>query len=516
MPAASEVEIAAPPSGLEEQHAAVFTADAIAFLLDCYTRFRNDIQTLYDERCRRQLALNTSGELPMVSSQSARTDGDWTVAPLPDGLKDRRIDLGDVTPSDMTQLTAALNSTASGVQVDFDDGHCPTWRNQLLGWHHVMLASTGDMEMPPLEQAPVLMLRPRAWNMTEYNVLIGGRPMPGALTDYCLLLFHCGRKLAAAGRGPALYLPKLEAVLEARLWNSIFCWTEDRLQMDRGTIRAVLMIENVLAACEIEDMLYELREHSLGLNCGMWDYAASFISKFSRRPEFVLPDRGTNITMAAPFLTAYLRHALSVGRRRKALVTAGMAPQVLPEDIELRNSIITSVVLAKRAEIEEGVDGFLAHDPKMIPALHQLWEVVHPGPEVAPDLSQLLAVPKGHITTGGIHENVCVSLMFIHAWLDGQGQFVHRGRMEDSATAEISRSQLWQWCRHRVPLHDSHGPVTLELVFTEIESAVNLLKKAGTDVSDAAPLLKSLIRSEEFIPFITTFLSQLPVVQDAP
>ncbi|XP_037071121.1 malate synthase-like, partial [Pollicipes pollicipes] len=454
--------------------------------------------------------------LPTFAAQSAELQAGWTVAPLPAGLRDRRLDLGDVTPADLARLTLALNTPASGVQVDFDDGHCPTWRNQMLGWHHVMLACSGQLSAPALEAAPVLMIRPRAWNMTEYNVLVDGSPVPGALIDFCVLMFHCGSRLAEAGRGPALYLPKLEAALEARLWAQIFssgpsrswAWREERFG-------ACLMIENILAAFEVEEMLYELRDHSLGLNCGMWDYAASFISKFARRPEFVLPDRGPHITMEAPFMAAYLRHMIEVGHRHQVPVTAGMAPQILPDDPEMRNSIITAVVLSKRAEIEAGVDGFLAYDPNLVPALMQLWELQVPRQVASPDNSQLLTLPKGGATSAGLHENVCVTLLFIHAWLHGRGQFAYRSRVEDSATAEICRSQLWQWCRHKTVLTDTGTPVTLEAILEEVKIAVTLLEEAGTDVSDAVPLLKSLIRSSEFVPFITTHLSEQTVIQEA-
>ena len=447
-------------------------------------------------------------------------------------LQNRHLDLGDVSPSDFSHFTAALRSPVQGIQVDFDDGHCPTWRNQILGMHNIKLAISGLIPgIPKISEAPVLMLRPRAWNMIEKNLSINGRRIPGPVFDFGLLMFHHGRSILEETRsGPSFYLSKLEGAAEAKLWNDIFIWSEIRLGFPRGTVKACVLIENILSAFEMNDILWELREHSLGLNCGIWDYAASIIAKFGTNdPNFLLPDRQKYVNVNKKFLRSYMQLVVRVCHKRGAHATGGMAANLLPVKKEAcdENSrkILTTVYNAKLEEIKIGLDGFMVYDLGLVGMINELWWV-HVGDlrnqiNLLPansmeDIKEedLLSLPKGGVTLAGLEHNIRVGLLFIYNWLNGIGNFAHNGFIEDSATAEISRSQVWQWIRYQAKLEDHDGRVTSALVKKKMSRILfETQKDYGMSVDSnhkllvAKDLFLELVNKREFPEFITTYLN---------
>ncbi|XP_048481302.1 uncharacterized protein LOC119694354 isoform X2 [Plutella xylostella] len=483
---ASVLLLQSPPPKLEEVQKSVYTDKALCFLAKIHRRFEADIEQLYKNRLRRKVELQRSGSL--VFSQSAeRIDKSWKVAPLPPRLENRHLDLGDVSPSNTAHFVSALNCDIQSVQVDFDDGHCPTWRNQLLGYQNVNLVVDGKLVGAPLSisTCPILMLRPRAWNMIEHNILIDGKEAIGPLVDFAILMFHNGKKLHEAGSGPYFYLSKLEAASEAKLWNDIFVWAQNELSIPQGTIKACVLIENILAAFEMDEILYALKDHSLGLNCGIWDYCASIIAKLGSHPSFLLPDRNKYVNMSRHFLHSYASLVVATSHARGAAATGGMAAGVLPADPQADGSkeTIAKILSAKFKEIETGVDGFMVYDSRVVPHVNELWKKYSSSPnqmhrqlDITVTADDLLTIPSGGVTLQGLRHNVAVSILFIYHWLAGVGHFFYSGNVEDSATAEISRWQVWQWIRFAPPIEDDPTlRVTAQLVE---KKAVNFVAHA--------------------------------------
>ncbi|XP_063232277.1 uncharacterized protein LOC134536486 [Bacillus rossius redtenbacheri] len=514
------VEIQGPPPGLEAAHAALFTRGAVDYLCELVAAFDRRADELQTARLARRCAARGEAWLPTFREPPA---GDWRVAALPPRLRDRRLDLGDVSPADEAHLVAALRAQVSGVQVDLDDGHCPTWRNQLGGLHNVCRCVEGSLPgVAAVDHLPVLMLRPRAWNLVEDHVMVRGRRVPAPLFDFALLAHHVGARLANQGAGPFFYLSKLEGAEEARLWDDVFSWAERRAGLSHGTIKACVLIENILSSFELDGILYALKDHSLGLNCGMWDYAASIICKFGDRPQFVLPDRGKYVSMEQHFLKCYLQLVVRTAHRRGAPATGGMVAALLPpggEDPDRREEVVRKVKEAKRREIEAGVDGFLVYDVGLVPYMNELWREAAPaaarGREILP--RDLLAVPRGGATAAGLKHNAAVALLFARHWLRGEGHFALRGAVEDSATAEISRAQVWQWIRHGVVLEDSGAVVTLALVRRLVTQLVTELV-TGDDhhqerrrLQAAAELFLDVVGRRDCPDFWTSVLSESPV-----
>jgi len=504
------LQVAPPPDDLKEAAETLFSSSAKSFLAKALERWEPEVECMLRERKIKKLDFDKHLRLPDFPSSAARTDRNWKVAPLPARLHRRHLDLGDVSPALTDRFIQCLQQDVDGIQTDFDDGHCPTWNNQLLGWWNVYKHAHGQLSplIPPVEKAPLLMLRPRAWNMTELNVLLGGRETSGPLVDFLLLMYHVGATLHSRGSGPFFYLSKLEGWKEAALWNRIFIWTQEELGLPRGTIRACVLIENVFAAFEMEEILWELKEHSAGLNCGMWDYSASFINKFGDRPEFQLPDRSKYVSMSNPFLASYMQLVVETCRRRGAPPTGGMAAQVL--DMRNPQPVIDKVVAAKRKEIEAGVEGFMVYDLGLIGPCRKLWSSVpaysQPIQPSQVTASSLLTLPPGGVTTLGLRRNIKVGVLFIASWLKGNGVVVVDGSVEDSATAEISRSQVWQWIRHRAALEEG-GFVTTNLVRKMVAEAVTELG-AVKEVRKAGSLLMEVVTYRYFPEFLTTLLSE--------
>ncbi|CAL8082887.1 unnamed protein product [Orchesella dallaii] len=518
-----KVEIASAPANLSNQFLEIFTPDCICFLTDLVSNFESSVAELLRIRKYKKLDLESSDELPTFPEPIK--NGDWKIPALPPRLQCQHLGLGDVSPSNPLHFISALTSGVNGVQVDFDDGHCPTWSNTITGLHNVISFTKGAFhsdEVPPLEKAPLLLLRPRAWNMDEHNIFIGGKATPGPLVDFGILIYHIGLKLTEQNVGPYFFLSKVERASEAKLWNEIFTWSEAKLGLEHGTIKASVLIENILACFEAENILYELREHSFGLNCGIWDYAASIIAKFGHRAGFVIPERSKYVSMEKHFIKSYINHVIKTCHQHGAPATSGMAALTLSHsDIDKRIEITRRVCEGKKNEIEAGVDGFLVYDSQLVPALSSLWlgrppNQIDSEQKNATEITRedLLQLPVGEVTLNGLKHNVRVGIQFIYSWLhNGVGNFILDGAVEDSATAEIARSQIWQWIYHQVPLEgDTRRLVTKTLVKQCIDELYkHATIKSSTNTEDtfmkqACQILLEVVTASEFPEYITTYL----------
>ncbi|XP_062379994.1 malate synthase-like isoform X1 [Sardina pilchardus] len=530
MPAATGVELEPPPPGLEPQHRTLFTGDALTFLAELTSAFQCEVDTILKLRTLRKAQLDLTGDLPGFSAATAhiRDDPNWRVSPVPARLQCRHVDIGDLAPCDTDRFLQALRSPAQGIQVDFDDGNCPTYYNQIKGIYNVYQAVHNQFNIsdaPAISHAPILMLRPRAWNMVDHSMMVNGKEVPGPLFDFGLLMFHNGSLLFQNQSGPFFYLSKVESYLEARLWNKIFTWTEHKLGLPVGSIKATVLIESVLASFEMEEILYELKEHSAGLNCGIWDYSASFVNKFGQRPEFLLPDRSKYVNMEKRFLRSYMDLLVQTCHRRGALATGGMAALLLPPDNNsaLYSTVLHTVTRLKLLEIKAGVDGFMVYDMDLIKPMQKLFQAHTKGEnqlnELRSDLKvtpeDLLIMPAGGVTLFGLKHNIAVGILFIEAWLTGRGHFFYKGQVEDSATAEISRSQVWQWIRHQVKLEDDGTMVTRALVQHLVREIMGQLKEAihcrtvrdEQRLNTAVAMFLEVIQKSDFPEFLTTYLN---------
>ncbi|KAM8849034.1 malate synthase-like isoform 3-T3 [Synchiropus picturatus] len=474
------IEVQCSPPSLEKRYKTLFTDDCLQFLHDLITTFDQRVDQILQMRVFRKVNLDLSGVLPSFSKDpsSVRSDTTWRVLPVPERLQRRHVDIGDLAPCDTERLLRALKSPAQGIQVDFDDGNCPTFYNQIKGIHNVYKAVHNMFsDVPPISQAPVLMLRPRAWNMIESNMMVEGKQAPGPLFDFGLLMFHCGKTLLDNKSGPFFYLSKVESYMEARLWNDIFTWTEQKLVIPLGSIKATVLIENILASFEMEEILYELRVHSAGLNCGIWDYSASIVNKFGNNPAFLLPDRSKYVNMQKHFLRSYMDLLVQTSHRRGALATGGMVAQLLPQDpySEAYKTMIAMVTRQKMQEIQAGVDGFIVYDLNLIEPMQKLFK--------------------------------------LHTLGDNQ---LHQLRPDVRVTADdlLSIPSVWQWIRHRTQLEGESKIVNRQLV-TELAQQVTmkLLPLHGSDsaarmLQTAASMFLEVVLKRDFPEFLTTYLCQ--------
>ncbi|KAM5194473.1 uncharacterized protein ACMZJ9_022956 [Mantella aurantiaca] len=520
------VDLNNPPAGLENEFHILLTPDAIHFLAELTTAFNDDVDRILWHRAARKVELDMKSSYPDFPVENAhiRDDPHWRVAAVPQRLQNRHVDIGDTAPCHTERFHRALLSSAQGIQVDFDDGNCPTFFNQIKGIFNVYQVVYNKVPgIPPISKTPVLMLRPRAWNMVEHNMMVNGREIPGPLFDFGLLIYHTGRILYESKSGPFFYLSKVESPLEARLWNQIFVWSEEKLNLPLGSIKATVLIESVLASFEMEEILYELRQHSAGLNCGIWDYSASFVNKFGHRLEFLLPDRSKYVNMEKRFLKSYMDLLVQTCHRRGALATGGMAALLLPEDKESEeyDNVMAAVKRLKLFEINAGVDGFMVYDIDLVLPMQKLFQEHTDGPNqlhVVPSVkitrSDLLTMPAGGVTLFGLKYNIAVGILFIDAWLKGEGHFFYHGKVEDSATAEISRSQVWQWIRHQVQLEDDSRKVTKNMVQClvqdvkhELGSHLQLSDLQKRRLHTASEIFMEVVQKRDFPEFITTYLN---------
>ncbi|NUT54668.1 MAG: malate synthase A [Thermoleophilia bacterium] len=481
----------------------VLTDDAVDFLTRLQREFgprREQLLTARQERAERLRA----GELPDFLPETARVrEGDWRVEPVPAELQDRRVEI--TGPVDRKMVINALNSGARMFMADFEDSNSPTWANCIDGQVNLTDAlertielDTGEKHYRLNEETATLLVRPRGWHLVERHFEVDGAPISASLFDFGLYFFR------NHGRGGTwFYLPKLESHLEARLWNDVFVWAQDELGVPQGTIKATVLIETILAAFEMDEILYELREHSAGLNAGRWDYIFSVIKKLGHRPEFVLPDRG-DVTMAVPFMRAYTELLVKTCHRRGAHAMGGMAAFIPSRrDPEVNAVALAKVREDKEREAGQGFDGTWVAHPDLVPVAQEVFDrVLGDRPNqverqrddvdsTAADLLDVASTP-GEITDAGLHNNVSVGIQYLGAWLRGSGAVAIFNLMEDAATSEISRSQVWQWLRH--------GKVSEEQVRRAIEGE---LGKLEGDYEEARQLFEQVALGDEFVEFLT-------------
>ncbi|MER8029849.1 malate synthase A [Streptomyces bauhiniae] len=458
------VRVLAPPA---DRHDEILTPAALDFVGRLAAEFAPRRTELMKER-RRQALRHASGtplDFPMVTS-AVRADPDWRVAPAAPGLTDRRVEI--TGPPERRMAVNALNSGARVWMADFEDATAPTWANVIGGQLTLLDAiecridftTPEGKEYRLGERLATIMVRPRGWHLDEEHLEFDGRPVPAALVDFGLYFFHCAQRQIDAGHGPYFYLPKLENRYEARLWNDVFVRAQELLDIPRGTVRATVLIETITAAFEMEEILYELREHSAGLNAGRWDYLFSMIKTFGHRTDFLLPDRA-KVTMTAPFMRAYTELLVRTCHQRGAHAIGGMAAQVPAKEPAANEAAFAKVRLDKEREAEDGFDGSWVAHPALVPVCREVFDGVlgerphqldRTRDDVAVTAADLLSVRRisGAPTPDGVRTNISVTLRYYAAWLRGQGAVALDGLMEDAATAEIARVQVWQWLRHRV------------------------------------------------------------------
>ena len=502
-----------------EQGSDILTRDAIEFLAMLVRQFSRRREELLQRRALRQREID-SGVLPdFLPETEWIREGDWRIWPTPPDLQDRRVEI--TGPSgDTKMMINALNSGANTYMADFEDSQSPTWRQTLQGQINLRDAIEGTIGYVSPEgktyslneSVATLIVRPRGWHLLEKHVLIDGEPVSAALFDFAIFIFNNVERLLQNGTAPYFYLPKMESHLEARLWNDVFRVTEEELSIPPGSVKATVLIETLPAAFEMDEILYELREHSSGLNCGRWDYIFSFIKKFSHDPRFMLPDRGA-VTMDRAFLAAYANLLIRTCHRRGAHAKGGMSAYIPIKNDEEANSLAFGKVRAdKEREVLLGHDGTWVAHPGLVQIAKEVFDSHMKGPnqidKINRDMditsSDLLRVPEGAITESGIRTNLSVGIQYLDAWLGGKGAVPIHNLMEDTATAEICRAQLWQWIRHGAVMSDGRR-VTAELVRSLMRDELQVLAaRAGTSQSEAAArLFEGLILSNEFEEFLT-------------
>ncbi|HXF98364.1 MAG TPA: malate synthase A [Gaiellaceae bacterium] len=489
----------------------VLTPRALELVALLERELRGERERLLAARRERQERL-LAGELPdFLPETRAVREGEWRVAPVPPDLQDRRVEITGPA-GDRKMVINAFNSGARTYMADFEDANSPTWANVVGGQQNLTDAIEGTitLETPEKtyrlnEEVAVLLVRPRGWHLEERHLEVDGRPVSASLFDFGVFLARNGERLLERGTGPYFYLPKLESHLEARLWNEAFLLAQDRLGLPRGTIKATVLVETILAAFEMEEILYELREHSAGLNAGRWDYIFSVIKKFRERPEFVLPDRA-QVTMTVPFMRAYTELLVRTCHRRGAHAIGGMAAFIPNRrDPEVTAAALARVREDKQREAGDGFDGTWVAHPDLVPVALEVFDAVlgeRPNQlerlreDVSVTAAALLDVAStpGSITPEGVRTNVSVGIRYLASWLSGVGAAAIDNLMEDAATAEISRSQIWQWVRHgRVPRGD------VERVIEEVVAGL----PPEPVVGEARALFERVALGEEFEEFLT-------------
>ncbi len=508
---------------VDDERARILTPEALAFVERLAREFGRRREELLARRVERQRALD-SGELPDFLPETAEIrERDWTVAPPPADLLDRRVEI--TGPVERKMIINALNSGASVFMADFEDANSPTWENVVDGQSNLRDAvrRTIRFESPEgkryaLEpETAVLMVRPRGLHLPEKHVVLDGKPFPASLLDFGLYLFHNAEALLARGSGPYFYLPKLEGHLEARWWNDVFVAAQEALGLPRGTIRATVLIETILAAFEMDEILYELREHSAGLNCGRWDYIFSIIKKFRKHARFVLPDR-EQVTMTTHCMRSYSLLAIRTCHRRGIHAIGGMAAQIpIKRDPEANERALEKVRADKIREAGDGHDGTWVAHPGLVAIAREAFDDRMPRPNQIENLREdvtvaaadLLDVPPGTVTERGVRHNIDVAIQYMEAWLGGNGCVPIYDLMEDAATSEISRSQLWQWLHHGVRLDDGRT-VTWELYHAlfddemeKIRGLVGEKRFTHGHYRLARSIMAGIVSRDEFTEFLT-------------
>ncbi len=508
----------------EEAARGILTPEALSFVASLHRRFDGERRALLARRVERQRELD-GGALPdfLAETEYVRT-GDWRVASVPQDLHDRRVEI--TGPVERKMIVNALNSGANCFMADFEDSCSPTWGNIVSGQVNLLDAVRGTIELNDpatgkhyalASKTATLLVRPRGWHLVDEHVLIDGKPISASLLDFGLYFFHNARALIERGTGPYLYLPKLESHLEARLWNDVFVAAQAALTIPRGTIKATVLIETILAAFEMDEILYELRDHAAGLNCGRWDYIFSFIKRFRRRADFMLPDR-SQVGMDRHFLKSYVELLIRTCHHRGAHAMGGMAAQIpIKSDAAANERALRRVLEDKEREARAGHDGTWVAHPGLVAVAREAFDGVMSGSnqlqvlreDVRVRAADLLQPPDGEITEAGLRHNLRVGVQYLEAWLGGNGCVPLYHLMEDAATAEICRTQLWQWRTHDARLANG-APVTAGLIercFDEelsgIEQEVGAQRFKAGRYDLAATLFKRMVQATELDEFLT-------------
>ncbi|KGP89961.1 malate synthase [Pontibacillus chungwhensis BH030062] len=504
--------------------AEVLTPDALAFLEQLHHRFNTRRLELLTERKKLQQQLDQGAKPSFLKDSASIRETEWRIAPLPHDLQDRRVEI--TGPVDRKMVINGLNSGAKVFMADFEDANSPTWANTIQGQINLRDAIRGTISFQNdkgkvyelKEDTATLMVRPRGWHLEEKNMTLNGEAASASLVDFGLYFFHNAKQLIEKGSGPYFYLPKLENHLEARLWNDVFLFSQKALNIPAGTIKATVLLETILAAFEMDEILYELKEHSAGLNCGRWDYIFSYLKKFRNDPAVILPDR-SEVTMTSPFMRAYSLLTIQTCHRRGAPAIGGMAAQIPVKNDDLRNKEAFEKVRAdKQREVTDGHDGTWVAHPAMVKTAMDVFNEHMRTPNqinrLITDLEiteeDLLEIPEGTITEAGVRTNINVGIQYLASWLDGRGAAPIHNLMEDAATAEISRAQVWQWIRHPKGILDDGRKVTFQLVEQwKQEELLAIQQEVGPEAFKngsyklAETLFETFIRDDDFAEFLT-------------
>jgi len=513
------------------EQSAILTTEVLAFIAELARKFEPVRLSLLEDRLKRQAELE-AGKLPdFLADTAAVRSGDWIIAKVPAELLDRRVEI--TGPAERKMLINGLNAGAKVYMADLEDSMTPTWPNVIEGQINLRDAVNRTIKhVNPdgktyqlNEKTSVLFVRPRGWHMVEKHMTVDGKVVSGSLFDFGMYFFHNAKALLKRGSAPYFYLPKMESHREARLWNDVFVFAQDRLGIPRSSVKATVLIETLPAAFEMDEILYELREHSAGLNCGRWDYIFSCIKKFGRRPGFILADRGL-VGMTSPFMRAYSLLLIKTCHRRSAHAMGGMAAQIpIKSDPAANDAAMVKVREDKEREAGDGHDGTWVAHPGLVPIAMEVFDRLMPGANqldkkrndvntIAADL--LRFEPKGPITEAGLRFNIEVAIAYMGAWLAGTGCVPLHNLMEDAATAEISRSQVWQWIHSPLGVLDDGRKVTLEMVRTMIPAALEIIA-AGVkedrfiagDYQQGAEVFDQLIAKEPIVDFLTNHCYQV-------
>jgi len=492
----------------------ILSDEALGFVALLHKEFNPRREELLALREERKARLD-QGELPDFLEETRELrESDWTVAPIPHDLRDRRVEI--TGPVDRKMIINALNSGANVFMADFEDANSPTWTNCIEGQRNLVDAvrrtitfDSGAKKYKLNENIATLLVRPHGWHLVEEHVHVDGKPVSASLFDFALYFFHNAQELVARGTGPYFYLPKMESHLEARLWNDVFVRAQIELGIPVGTIRATVLIETILASFEMHEILWELRDHSAGLNCGRWDYIFSFIKKFRARHDFLTPDRAS-ITMDKAFLAAYVDLLIQTCHCRGIHAMGGMAAQIpIKDDAQANDAATKKVEADKLREVRAGHDGTWVAHPGLVPVAKQIFDAYMPSPNqlgrIREDIDirreDLLRLPEGVITEKGLRQNINVGIQYLAAWLGGSGAVPLYNLMEDAATAEISRTQIWQWINHGAKLDDGTliGPELYRRIRDEELAAIG----DRPNVRVASRIFDELILAPELADFLT-------------
>lgn len=502
----------------------ILTPQALEFLEKLHHHFEERRRNLLEIRQQIQEKLKEGKQLQFLSETKQVREGNWTIDQLPSDLQDRRVEI--TGPVDRKMIINALNSGAKTFMADFEDATSPTWENVMNGQINLKDAIRRAIDFEAengkkyalRDETAVLIVRPRGWHLEENHLTVDGKTMSASLVDFGLYLYHNAKELLSRGSGPYFYLPKIENHLEARLWNDVFIFSQNELGIPQGTIKATVLIETITAAFEMDEILYEIREHAAGLNCGRWDYIFSYIKKFHQNPDRILPDRST-VTMEVPFMRAYSLLAIQTCHKRNAMAIGGMAAQIPVKNDDAANKIAFDKVRTdKEREANDGHDGTWVAHPGMVQLVIDIFNKAMPSSnqiankrdDVSVTAEDLIRLPNGEITEAGLRTNINVGIQYTAAWLSGRGAVPINNLMEDAATAEISRAQVWQWIRYPKGVLADGRNVTMELVEEIMQEELSKIEEQiGTDAyrkgnfGQAASIFNTLIKQDHFAEFLT-------------